>query len=104
MVAIIADPATKPCAKSSVSAKMRILPDLPDPMILNTRRCYAASTSAIGRAPPVPAANHSPRMQTQESARPVEPAKREVAARQSLRIKMMPTGALAACLQASHRV
>lgn len=46
MVAIIADPATKPCAKSSVSAKMRILPDLPDPMISSVqtpRECSAAS-------------------------------------------------------------
>jgi len=58
MVAIVADPATKPCAKSSVSAKMRILPDLPDPWISSVQKVQRSSTSAIRRAPPVPAANH----------------------------------------------
>jgi len=47
MVAIVADPATKPCAKSSVSAKMRILPDLPDPMISSVQKVQRSSTSAI---------------------------------------------------------
>lgn len=59
MVAIIADPATKPCAKSSVSAKDAHSSRLARSDDFECSEGAAQPASAIRPAPPVPAANHT---------------------------------------------